>query len=146
MKNVGTYKGTPVLSCTPGEYWRDLSLHDRARDDRLYLIGDQLIDQGYVVAKIIGGYIEEVRPYRYERPAKYEPKVNIGFAYEPPKTKAAPTKEEPAQRGLRAHTNILDEECAGCEILTSKTIDEYLASKKSVDYFLEEIKKEASSN
>lgn len=128
MKTIGTYRQTLVFECSLEEYWSDTSLKDRLSDDRYYLVRPHLIYQGYIVAEINSkGYIQEVSRKKFERPAEFE--INL----------LTPTmrEEKKIERGKRAETGCLDDFSAD----SRKIVDEYLASKKSVDYFFEEIKK-----
>lgn len=133
MRNVGTYRGSSVIECSLNEYWQNTSLSDRLSDDRYYLVHPHLIYQGYIVAEInTKGYIVEVSRKKFERPVEFETNLSAPIIQE----------EKKIERGKRAETGCLEDFSAELR----KIVDEYLASKKSVDYFFEEIKKEASSN
>jgi hypothetical protein len=128
VKTIGTYRQILVFECSLEEYWSDTSLQDRLSDDRYYLVHPHLIYQGYIVAEINAkGYIQEVSRKKFERPAEFEINLSAPIIRE----------EKKIERGKRAETGCLDDFSAD----SRKIVDEYLASKKSVDYFFEELKK-----
>lgn len=111
---VGTYKGKEVYKITADEYCE----HDRKEADVMFLIGQDLIYHGYIVGGINNkGYLEMLN-----RPIVY------------------PTQAVKAAFDKRETPSIEMEEVAPAAI-NSKIVDEYLASKKSVDFFFEELNK-----
>lgn len=111
---VGTYKDKEVYRITAEEYCE----HDRKEADVMFLIGKDLIYHGYIVGRQNDtGYLEMLnRPIVYPAQA-----VKAAFdKYETPSIKV----EEVAPAAIN-----------------SKIVDEYLASKKSVDFFFEELNK-----
>jgi hypothetical protein len=139
MTFVGTYQGLSVIQATEKEYFEQTSLKDRYDDKRCYLVDNNLVSQGKIIAQRQGGYIVGLdKPKVFSRPEPEEIRTSTGW-FQP--VEIEKTEEKP-KRGLRAETPVIDE----YDPAASKAVDEYLASKKSVDYFFEEIKKEASSN
>ena len=137
MEYKGTYKKKHIIACTEKEYWDNLSLNDRYQDDRFYLVDNhKLIHKCQVYGQLNGnGMITELaKKIRYERPELYFENVLKEIKEE----KRAETCSAVPQASVKS-----DEAPAALEE-TSKIVDEYLASKKSVDFFFEEInKKEA---
>lgn len=132
MKYLGTYKGISVIGTdSEKEYWEETSLNDRCRGDRYYMVKNKLIFKNEVVAERDSkGYIVPVSPYKFLREGRLSDIAE---------TASIPTVEKKAtEQNTCAETEL--------DIAGRKAVDEYLASKKSVDYFFEEIKKEASSN
>lgn len=131
MKYLGTYKGISVIGTeSEKQYWEETSLSDRSRGDRYYMVKNKLIFKNEVVAeRDSSGYITPVSPYKFLRE---------GTLGNMSKTASIPVVEKKTtEQDTRAETEL--------DIAGRKAVDEYLASKKSVDYFFEEIKKEASS-
>lgn len=112
---VGTYKGKEVYKITADEYCE----HDRKEADVMFLIGQDLIYHGYIVGGINDkGYLEMLN-----RPIIYPAQAAKLAAFDKPET-----------------PSVKVEEVAPAAI-NSKIVDEYLASKKSVDFFFEELNK-----
>lgn len=112
---VGTYKGKEVYKITADEYCE----HDRKEADVMFLIGQDLIYHGYIVGGINNkGYLEMLN-----RPIIYPAQAAKLATFDKPET-----------------PSVKVEEVAPAAI-NSKIVDEYLASKKSVDFFFEELNK-----
>ena len=142
MEYKGTYKKKHIIACTEKEYWDNLSLNDRYQDDRFYLVDKkQLIYKCQVYGYLDdNGYIKEISDkIRYERPENYwsdlQKMLVINLEARKEKTETHSTTSQSGKKTEEASVTLEE---------TSKNVDEYLASKKSVDFFFEEInKKEA---
>ena len=112
---VGTYKGKEVYKVTAEEYFE----HDRKEADVMFLIGNDLIYHVYIVGRQNDkGYLEMLN-----RPIVYPIQAVQLTPFDKPET-----------------PSVKVEEVAPAAI-NSKIVDEYLASKKSVDFFFEELNK-----
>ncbi len=141
MEYKGTYKNKHVIACSEKEYWENLSLNDRFQDDRFFLVDNhKLIHKCQVYGQLNGnGLLTELaNKVRYERPLSYY-KDLLG------KDKLVFEEEKRAETCLTApKASKKSAEAPAALEESSKAVDEYLASKKSVDFFFEEInKKEA---
>lgn len=112
---IGTYKGKDVYKIGVDEYLE----HDRKEADVMFLIGKDLIYHGYIVGRQNDkGYLEMLN-----RPIVYPAQAAKLATFDKPET-----------------PSVKVEEVAPAAI-NSKIVDEYLASKKSVDFFFEELNK-----